>query len=300
MAEIRAVEDKYVNMVPRFELPKDYDKPASETKPVTPAPTEVKPPEEAKPAPKAETPPIPKELLEPDPVEEKETLGKDPESTPDPVRAMQRRIDRATRARAEAQTRAETLERELADLRQKSAPTAPSSEPKMEDYTDIKEYAKAFAEFEKANAIKDYEKKQSEKQQQQAVESLVSQWNDKVSRAEDKYDDYREVVGDLKPTTPWAVALMEEENGEEIAYYLGKHIKEAQKIFSMNPLAQAREIGKLSVKISQEKVAPKQPSKAPAPITPVTGNSAAPAETIREGQSFEDYRKIGNKMFRQR
>lgn len=295
MAEIRAAEDKYVTMVPRFELPKDFDKPKPDIAQPAAPPTEAKPPatEAVATPPEAEVK-VDETTEEPD----KETTGKDPEKQSN--RRFERRIDRATKRAAEAQARAEALEKELAEFKQKSAPQTPSAEPKMEDYTDIKEYAKAFAEYEKANAIKDYEKKQVEQRNQQAQQQLISQWNDKVAKAEDKYDDFREVVGDLKPTTPWAVALMEEDNGEEVAYYLGNHIKEAQKIFSLHPLAQAREIGKLSVKLATQKEAPQKPSKAPAPITPVSGNTSISEPDFSKPMDPADYMKHGAKMFRGR
>ncbi len=107
-------------------------------------------------------------------------------------------------------------------------------------------------------------------------------------------------MGQLSPENDWAASIMEEENGEEVAYYLGKHIKEARKIFAMKPSARDREIGKLSAKIASQTVAPQKPSKAPPPIAPVSATSAVNDGELQPQMKFEDYRKIGNKMFRGR
>jgi hypothetical protein len=48
----------------------------------------------------------------------------------------------------------------------------------------------------------------------------VTQWETKASRAEGKYEDFDDVVGELTPTTPFAMAIMEAENAEDVAYYL--------------------------------------------------------------------------------
>ena len=70
---------------------------------------------------------------------------------------------------------------------------------------------------------------------------------------------------------------VEAENAEDVAYYLGKNPKEAERIVSLPTLSQVREIGKLEAKLLAEPAKPKTPSKAPAPITPLTG--AAPVTT---------------------
>ncbi len=69
--------------------------------------------------------------------------------------------------------------------------------------------------------------------------------------------------------SPWAIALMEEENGADIAYHLFSDKKEFARIAALPVISQIREIGKLSAKLASAPPKAKQPSKAPAPITPV-------------------------------
>ena len=287
MPEI-VIPDKYADQVPRFILPKEFSNEA-EVKPEVKKEAPAEPPkEEAKPA--AEAP-----ATEPEKEPESETTEKDPEKSA--TRRFERRIDRAHRRAAEAQARAETLERELTELRAKSAPVVPSNAPKMEDFTDVQEYAKAYGNFEKANAIKDYEQKQQNAVVHAQRVKLEQDWGVKVAKALDKYDDWDEVVGELKPTSPWSLAIHKADNGTDIAHYLGSHQAEARKIFALDPYDQIREIGKLEMKLVAP-VTAKLPSKAPAPIEPVTTGGSLSGTEVEPNQPYEAYRPVGNKMFR--
>ena len=283
MAEVVIPEGKWADQIPRFNLPAEFQptEPVVEAKPAEAVPDEPKPAEEA-PATEAE------------PAEE--TTGKDPEKAT--TRRFERRMDRAVRARAEAQARADAAERELSEIKAKAAPPkTDDSAPRMEDFTDVQEYAKAFAAHETKKAISEREAGDKQARNKQAQQRLHANWESQVTKATEKYDDFDEVVGDLKPTTPWAIAIMQEDNGADIAHYLGKHEKEAERIIALDPYSQAREIGKLSVKLAQTPAAPKVPSRAPAPIEPVKA-TAVQTDGIEPNQSPEQYFKIGNKMFR--
>lgn len=290
--------------IPSFLVPKMPAEVSNESKPEAPQPAPesaaapTAPAAEAKPESAPETPPeaeVQEEAKEPG----QETTEKDQAKAT--TRRFERRIDRAIRARAEAQARAELLEKENASLKERlEKPAPPSSAPKMEDYTDVQEYAKAYATYEKSQAIKEYENRQNEERVKGEQKKLTDSWDTKVSAGISKYDDFEEVVGELKPTTPWAIALMQEDNGADIAHYLGTHERDARRIFDLDPYGQIREIGKLSVKLAQTPEPKKAPSKAPPPIAPVAGggNTAEPA--VNEQMPFEQYMKVGAKMFRGR
>lgn len=195
-------------------------------------------------------------------------------------RRFERKLDKAFRQRAEAQARAEVLEKELAALRQ---PKAPEGEPKLEQFDyDPEKYAAAKAEYAKTQAAKDFEAKQKAEAGKQAQQRLVSAWEEKVERGIDKYDDWNDIVGDLKPGTALIDAIMDAENGDDVAHYLGRHPKEAERLAKLSPLSQIREIGKLEAKLLSEPEKPKAPSKAPAPITPLTGAASVPSDVPSE------------------
>ena len=187
---------------------------------------------------------------------------------------FQRRIDRAYRKAAEATARADFYAKQL-ESQQPRAQSADPTEPRLEQFDSVEKYTEAVRKHASQTAQRQYQAQQLSQTQRQAQENLTGKWESQMSRAEEKYDDFDVVVGELKPTTPWAAALMDAENGGDIAYYLGKNMKEAERIAALPPLTQIREIGKLEAKLAAQASAPKQPSKAPAPISPLSGAATA-------------------------
>jgi hypothetical protein len=294
------IPDKYADQIPRFVLPKELTNPdvSRETSEVKPEVKPEKPAEpvktdEAKPATEAvATEPEKKADLKTGEV----TTGKDPEKAT--TRRFERRIDRAHRRAAEAQARAEALEREIAEIRAKSVPVVDTEAPKMENFTDVNEFKDASVAHAVKKALEERDHKQREESTKTAQAQLVSKWEEKVAEAQDKYDDWDEMVGQLKPTTPWSIAIHKTDNGVDVAYHLGSHPAEAKKLFALDPYDQILEVAKLSHKLSATPDKPKEPSKAPAPITPVTGEATVSDMELAPVMPFEKYRKIGNKMFR--
>lgn len=190
-------------------------------------------------------------------------------------RRFERRLDKAYRKAAEAQARADLAERQLAEARQAQTQPVDPGAPRLENFKDIEEYAAAKAKYESDKVLKTHQEKQRSEAQKQAHAKMLEGWESKVAKVE--HEDFEEVVGDIKPTTPWATAIMKAENGAEVAYHLGKNIKEAQRIASLEPIDQILEIGKLAATLAAKPAEPKTPSKAPAPITPLTG--ATPVAT---------------------
>lgn len=278
MAEV-TLKDKIVDQIPRFVIPeeKPAEAPKEEPKPVADAAT-----------PEPETP-----QETPDEV----TTEKEPEKQPS--RRFERRIDRAHKRAMEAEARAEAALRELQEMRQKSQPAQePLTAPKLENFSDVAEYEKAVSEYHKQQARQEFEREHREAQSRQQREALANNWREQVDRGASKYDDFDEVVGDIKPTTPWAIAIMNADNGDEIAYYLGTHEKEVQKIVRLDPINQMLAIGRLSHQLTLKPEAPKKPSAAPPPIQPVSGGTEGGSDDIKPNMSPEEYMRIGNKMFR--
>ena len=230
---------------------------------------------------------------EPAPAAEPEAKP-EPELTPEQLaakreRRAQNKLEKAYRVRAEALAKADLLEKRLAELESKAKPQeTPQGEPTLAQFDyDPERYATAKAEFAKTQAAKEIETKQRTEAQQKASQKLASDWEEKAERGAEKYDDWQEKVGDIKPTAPFVAALMEADNGEDIAHYLGTHPKEAQRIAALSPGAQYREIGKLEVKLLAKTAEPKVPSKAPAPVVPLSGTGAPATDPMSE----EDYGK---------
>lgn len=211
--------------------------------------------------------------------------GEQPETGQDPEKRgktrYERRLNAAHRRAAEAAARADFIEKQYNELKAKAAPAeSDPSAPRLEQFKDIEDYATAKAKHAEDKALKDFQAKQQGETQKQAQARLAETWEAMSERGEGKYDDFSETVGEIKPTTPWATALMAVDNGDEVGYHLGKNMKEARRIAQLSPLHQVLEIGRLSAKLAAEPPKPKTPSKAPAPITPVTGTAPATSASL--------------------
>lgn len=191
---------------------------------------------------------------------------------------FERKISRLYREAAEAKAERDLYKRQLEEAKPRQADDPAA--PKLENYQDIEKYAEAKAKYATDKAMQDRDARQQSETQKQAQARLTESWEERSDRGESKYEDFSEVVGELRPSSPWAMAIMEAENGEDIAYHLGKNLKEAQRIASLPPLSQIREIGRLEAKLTAEPpVKPKKPSAAPAPIAPLQGTSPVLSET---------------------
>lgn len=207
--------------------------------------------------------------------------GEAPPETPEQAakrqgRRFERKLDKAVRREAEARARAELAERRLSELERGQQPSKDGDEPRLEDYPDLQQFREAVAKHASEKTAKDLESKRTAESQRQYTQRLSGEWEKRVTAAEDKYDDFGEVVGEIKPDSHLAVAMMEADNGPDIAYHLATHPDELQAIFRLSPSSQIRAIGRLEAKLSAEPPKPKLPSQAPAPIKTV-GSSGSPS-----------------------
>lgn len=278
----------------RFELP--ADPPAAPAPEQAPAPAPQAPAEDSKLDQDAqnkgdEAPPAEPEA-KPDEEDTPERAAKRQ------ARRFERRLDKLYRERGELQARADAAERRLAELQQ---PKAPQGEPKLEDFDfDPAKYGQAMVEWGKTQAARDFETKQRTESARTYAQRLTSQWEERVTEAEDRFKDFHEVVGEIQPTSAFAAAIMSADPA--VAYHFGKHPKEAEELASKTPIEQAYAIGKLEAKLLAKPVEPRTPSKAPAPISPVSGNMAAPPPDSLENpeMQMEEWIKRRNKQINRR
>ena len=230
-----------------------------------------------------------------------EPEGDKPEPTPEEVekrresRRFERRIDKLHRAAAEAKARAELAEKRLSEMSQPKA-AADDAAPKLEQFDyDPEKYAAAKAEYATKKAEKEWTEKQRTEATKKHQESLVSSWEEKAEKAADKYDDFEEVVGKLSPDNPFTQAIMEADAG--LAYYLAKHPKEVERLSELPTVsARIRELGKLEAKLAAEPEKPKAPSKAPAPIKPLSGAGNVASDAPSEEDDMKTWMRKRNKQ----
>jgi hypothetical protein len=87
----------------------------------------------------------------------------------------------------------------------------------------------------------------------------------------------------------------------DLAYYLAKHPKEVERLSELPTVsARIRELGKLEAKIAAEPEKPKAPSKAPAPIKPLSGAGSTKSDVPSEDDSTADWIRKRQKQVHRR
>jgi hypothetical protein len=173
------------------------------------------------------------------------------------------------------------------------SPQPVTTPPKQDDFETYEDFLVAKAKHEaKAEIQQEFEDRNRqtvEHRREQAARERVQSHQERCEDARDKFDDFDDVAfdPDLPISDAMAHSIMDSEHGPEIQYHLGKHPAEARKIAQMNPLAAARELGKLEVKLTTP--APKKVTSAPPPVPTVKGGDTPSRDPSKMG--YEEYRK---------
>jgi hypothetical protein len=174
-------------------------------------------------------------------------------------------------------------EREQAQKLKAQPPPAPPPDPlKPDNFADAQAYADALAE-RKAQELLAQREAEAERQ------ATLEAYHDREEEARGKYDDFEQVAYNpkLPVTETMAQTIQASEIGPDVIYYLGSNPKEAERIARLNPLLQAREIGKIEAKLASNPPA-KKTTTAPAPIAPVTARtSGTPAYDTTDPRSVK-------------
>lgn len=206
----------------------------------------------------------------------------------------QKRRD-AVKAQQAADDRAALLQRDLEAAR--AAPPAPEPpRPTRDQFDNPEAYdaaidawttakterAVAQARADEARERQTQDRQAAEQRQTESILATQRVWTGKRDAAIKAHPDYEAVAesDNVRISPPMAMAIMNAENGTEIAYHLGKNIAEAAAIATMGPLQQVIEIGRLSARLAQ--AGQPEVSRAAAPIEPLSGNRASVTQPVRE------------------
>ena len=163
-----------------------------------------------------------------------------------------------------------------------TVPVAPKEMPSIDNFESTDAYAEALAlrKAEELVAQRDRQKEQAE---------VVEAYSEREEKARDKYDDFEDVVYNpkLRITDVMAETIQYSDLGPDLAYWLGSNPKEAERISRLAPILQAREIGKIEVRLSDNPPVKKTTS-APTPISPVTARSSgSPSHDTTDPRSIK-------------
>ena len=209
-------------------------------------------------------------------------------------RGVQRRIDRLTKARYEAEAQNKMLAERLQALERSSKPQQPPGAPKIEDFQDFDAYVAAKAEWvadQKINkALSERDSRSQAERDQIESGKVVESWNQKLQKASKDIPDLTEAIesSDVPMTQVMGRAIMESDVGPQLAYYLATHPDEAEDIAALGPLATVRALGRIEERLSVKK--PAKPSGAPAPITP--SGQKAQASKDPANMDYDDFVKF--------
>ena len=163
-----------------------------------------------------------------------------------------------------------------------TVPVAPKEMPSIDNFESTDAYAEALA-LRKAEEL--LAQRDRQKEQAQVVEA----YSEREEKARDKYDDFEDVVYNpkLRITDVMAETIQYSDLGPDLAYWLGSNPKEAERIARLSPILQAREIGKIEVRLSDNPPVKKSTS-APTPISPVTARSSgSPSHDTTDPRSIK-------------
>lgn len=253
----------------------------------------------------AETPP-----WEQKPVETPAPQQQDPEEHLKKARGgFQRRIDELVREReqerAEKQRLLDIMSRQQPQ-QERQQPSAKGAEgpPKLDDFDDYEKYLSAKFRYEakqeyaeqkrldEETATKAQRERTVQEQHQKLVEKQ-SALRKMTEAAEKKYPDFYDKVFNQPnlPITPIiGEAIIESDVGQDVAYYLGTHPAEAERLSKLSPTAALREFGKIEASLS------KQQSSAPQPINPLNGKKGSDDSKIGPKEDYETFLRKRNKQ----
>lgn len=193
---------------------------------------------------------------------------------------VQKRFDELTRKAHEA-AREAAYWREQAIKSQAPSQDA-TTKPARDAFASDADYFEALADWKAEQKVSEFRKQQQaealNKAEQTQTATRFELYQERVSTALDAMPDYHEVVGGSDVPTEAHVleAILDSEQGPQLAYHLAKHPDVAQRLNEMTPVQAAREIGRLEAQLAQPKTEtppPKRTTNAPPPINPVRGSN---------------------------
>lgn len=160
-------------------------------------------------------------------------------------------------------------------MQELQANQAPKELPSADQFESVEAYAEALATRKAEELL-------AQKANIQREQEALRAYYDREEEAMDRYVDFKQVAYNpqIPITQVMAETIRESGIGPDIAYYLGSNPQEAHRISGLPPHLQAKEIGKLELRLETNPPA-KKTSTAPAPISPITptGNSGGRYDT---------------------
>lgn len=198
----------------------------------------------------------------------------------------QERVNEITRARREAERRADALQRELEEVRQRPAQPQPQSHteaPTLEQYNyDQNAWSQALIEYAVTSASTKAEQRLREQEVQRQRDQAATSFGEKARAYEAEHPGYTDRVQALDSAVQFAPEVIEaislSDHGPALADYLATHLDEADRIARLPAHIAAVQIGRLEAQVSAPK--PKPVTNAPNPVPTLSGGSSASGKDL--------------------
>jgi hypothetical protein len=201
--------------------------------------------------------------------------------------SRQRRIDRLTRE-------VEELKRQIAgapvkpqDKPLEPAKSVPTGKPKLEDFQTLESYQEALTDWKLDERERLQKEQQARASAEEAIRTEQDGWAKKEKAARKAHDDYDDLMETVRiPAGPGVLAarqaMLEDENGAELLYYLAKNPKELERIAALPPASAVMAVGRLSATFEKSPAAPENGKPR------ITGAPKPPPPSGRAGKTASD------------
>lgn len=190
----------------------------------------------------------------------------------------ERRQERLRNLEEIARRESERADAYAAQLKALSGDLGP--EPKRSDYDNEQDYIAEKAAWRAEQRAVARQQKATEaaatNARASAGNSKQQLFHERAMSLVERYPDIEAKVfqdASLPISPEMATVLMDTDRGPEVAYYLATHREEARRIVEMQPLAAARELGRIEAKLDAAAIKPRTETKVPKPVTVLGGNA---------------------------
>ncbi len=203
----------------------------------------------------------------------------------------QKKPSRSERRIRRQQDRIHELEAQLTEQKTTPDEKVQAKDVDIDDYESYDDYTKAVEEQEKAQEATPELKQLKEANNNSQIEDMLED-------GAEQYEDFEEIVKaqDVAINPEVLGIVLESENPSDMAYYLATHKEETRKIAGMTLKQKEKALMRIEVKLEGKPAKTVRTTKAPEPITPVSGQSVTSKSLDDEGLSFEEHAALLQKQ----
>jgi hypothetical protein len=211
---------------------------------------------------------------------------------------LEKRFSELTRARKEAESRAEELEKRLVALESNKAPVQAEPQdnrkPTPDDFKDAFEYAEALASWSAENALARREQEVKQKEVEAKRNTVIKTWQEKLETTKAEFSDYEDMVASstVKVNDTVRDAIIESDVGPRILYEIASDDEMAEKLSTMTTSSALKLIGKLEARFEKTE----EPIKAERKTVAAKSNAPEPIRPLRSTGGVADVAMDGEKL----